>query len=354
MWASGKNGAVYEIISKNSNDQQTLVLVSEIERSFRNSMMVLNSAYKAKTGIDVLDSRQYYQELQTLIVKVFSDLKANGKFFDELSGNIDFDVNTVLSQTPDIFQNLIAPELFRNEFLESFVANVEFGKLTEAVSTYLSKQIELMPVGISLRPMDFTSTLRFGDKVFTGNYFLFNTIRMRAYERGPQTNLGVFHSVLNLRKDQKKAVAVAVDRTHRALDVLNGFSGPRDRIMHSCGSFAPFTFFKEGIWPRTFGIAVPATPLVTAWVFRKLKLTNSGSWIVKAPSKQDVSKRWYFVPLAVAHDLGLVVLELKIIGGVATVGAVAILKSLNLQTGEVTEIEIDENADETLPEDRRK
>ncbi len=117
------------------------------------------------------------------------------------------------SVLPDIFNTTIPEQEFLDDFLDSF-EGVAPEAVVVVVSKFLGRKIEAMPVGISYRPLDFTSTLWVGNSQFKGNYGDFRMIPTQAYERGPQANLGVFHSEFNLTQEQKKAIAIAVDRTH--------------------------------------------------------------------------------------------------------------------------------------------
>jgi hypothetical protein len=114
--------------------------------------------------------------------------------------------------------------------------------------------------------------------------------------------------------------------------------------MHFCGSFAPITFIKEGIWPRSFEVALPVNPILTAWILKILNLDHIKSFAASLPSASQMQKRWYALPVVIIHDGGGAIFETILVITVVKIGATAVINVFNPVTGEEKDINIDENA----------
>jgi hypothetical protein len=169
----------------------------------------------------------------------------------------------------------------------------------QTLGEYLNKQLEKLPVGISLRTWDSTSTVRFGNQHFYGNWFMHNSTDREAYLRGSK-KMG-FLSEVELRASplKKKKMAVMLDQTFQKLDPILNRDKKSMRCFHTCGTFPPFFFIQNGIPVISPSYIVPGPAMLSLNLQHKMGFKN----VVETRFSSEGAKELAIdIPMVIMHE----------------------------------------------------
>jgi hypothetical protein len=302
-------------------------IVSALEEKFRLSSEILNATAKSK-GEGLLSAADYPAALKKHLTDSFAELSvAPGgsklkKIKDELAKMSDDEFRKLYFKETDP-KKIMALKVNEGD-IQPAVAELasksgNFDKAFTDVSDHVSKKLEALPVGISYRTNELTSTVRFGDQHFFGGYYLYSQTGRGAYLKSARKLGGLSEAEMNLPSVTKKRLAVNLDRTYQSLDSIYGLEKACDRTFHFCGTNAPFLLIKSGAPVISYGFGTPAHPILSMAVQKAMGLKHVKE--VRLSKFNSKSAR-VAVPIVLAHEVvPYAIMELPlytlVIGGTA-------------------------------------
>lgn len=327
-----------ETIQRLELDPSEVSLLETLTSRSVTAIEIQNAAYKAKFGKDLVGSKEKTEAVKSMVAKTLEELSGSGKNkrLQELAEEVRKLKGSELGMDASK-EVAIARGEFQKEFLEAIpeVSSVE--RSLDLTSDYLEKALADLPAGIAYRTRELTSTVRYGENNFYGNWNSYTSTTNAAYERGAKNLGGLVEADLNLTNEAKKTLAINLDRTHKELDKLYSLDKACDRHFNTCGSFAPVILAKSGTIVPTYSVTTPGHALLSLGVQKALNMPNVKSFRTKDfTAKGSVLD----VPLVLLHEGGGIVetniYSLIISSGVG--GAVKLYDHVNKK-----EIELDPN-----------
>jgi hypothetical protein len=191
-----------------------------------------------------------------------------------------------------------------------------YAELYDQVTHTLEQQLSELPVGISYRILELTSTIRFGNQHFYSGYFLYDETSRGAYERDAGNKGGLLEVTLNIPNYNKKKLAIILDRGHRSLDSIFNLEKSAGTFFFTCGAYAPVALWRAGVPIITPAIITPATTILSLGLQRALGFTFIKNFSFSKYDQSPVSL--LSVPAFVIHELFPTAIEMTFYIGVLT------------------------------------
>jgi hypothetical protein len=195
-------------------------------------------------------------------------------------------------------------EAFLNEVNAS---NQSLPDVLRSLSVSARSSLEAMPAGISLKPVEAVSTVRFGGHHYYGNYRNYRVISRDAYVRkgaplfgglkvAVKKFTGSIDAELNVSRAQKRIVSVLLDKNHKTLDPFSPLCSAEKGMLQTCGMYPNFTFIRAGFPVIAPGYIHPESGMVSLALQRIFRIPT-----VKKFSTENLSPGTMVVGPIVAY-----------------------------------------------------
>lgn len=274
--------------AKEASESPWMKVILDLELRFRLAVtMYLLSTNEDTKGIE----QDYPSALIQFLKRSAMEIDQNGIQIDliELVNRLD-----VLQTDESYFSPIFAStERISTEFKIPFTNNLledvlKFGRR-------LDDELTNVTVGISLRPIEAVSSVRYGQNHYFGNYYNYKQISRKAYERS-RPNIkgsglkvtngqGTIHIELNLSNRKKKMVAILLDQTHCTLDPAFKLGSVPNRMVHTCGTYPNYIFLRSGvpvispsyIWPEPGIASLIVQRILNLPTVKRVEFANFGA-----------------------------------------------------------------------------
>ena len=282
-------------------NEEALFFIESFERRFIFAAKVINKAAKISGKGNLVNTNRYRILFRTNLVRAISELveTTRSKLFPEDMVDTIESIETSFGLGRNSF-NAERKE-FNSDFLRAVGSQGDPEQAIQNISEYLKEGLEALPIGISYRPIELTSTVRFGYKHFYGNWFNYNATHRTAYVKGSKKLGGVFDAELKVSIRKKKELAIGLDNTHQTLDVVFGKKEACSRYFNTCGSYAPFFFISHRVPIISPFYVTPFPQMISLGLQRLLRMPTVKNF--KYTHSQSTTLG--IVPVFLLHDAGI-------------------------------------------------
>lgn len=292
-WRDHPNALSEAALKELGASPDAIAWLSSAEKRFRISAgMVLSPLPEQRASL----ARQYLPELSSHLESAMQTLVEQGRLTQT-------SLEAIKQRLATAPQDSLLPEmeekptrLFESAFITAMEGKLTLKETLAAGSAFIHKAIDETPVGLSFRPAELINNIRWGDTHFYGGHGRYTSTSRDAYLKKADPLGGYVEATLNLSVEQKKKLAIQIDRGHQSFDRLFG-DNVCHQVLHGCGTYPVMQLTRAGAPYVSPVYSTPEGQFLSLGVQKALGMKNVKDFTFKPSPQMKV-----VMPLTLFHS----------------------------------------------------